>query len=227
MQNNAPQSNIIKRTPSKQCTSYSPYRPSTQQNDVKRCNDIKNIENKIHKLEKTESELDGKVEYLEEKVELLSNKIANSMNCVDIIDDVDNRIDEMDIQISKLNGYIKPIVNRDRVKISIDNFCFESCINVTDIGNSHTEVHGVFKLSNLKINDINGKIKFNKTLIPSGISICDIYGTISIMNLENNVKYDGMIYFNKNIQYTLSNRPLIPIGIVFNALMMINFKIII
>ena len=76
-------------------------------------------------------------------------------------------------------------------------------------------------VNNLQISDTNGTC-----IITPDIIFTSIVGDISIVNSDINHIYQGVIYKdNNNIHITLSNRPIIPIGVNLNAIITIRLNL--
>lgn len=113
--------------------------------------------------------------------------------------------------------------NLKKHNIEIKNLSFCDKIMTSSCGNI-IDVCGSFKLDNLNIINSTGNIYIKN--LDFDLNNCVVTGYIKIYNTTNNIIYDGIIFNDNKIKYIISNRPVIPIGINMDAILLINYKII-
>jgi len=152
-----------------------------------------------------------------EKYDSLEHQI-NRINC--FLLDLSKEIDNMRIINNIYNGELKLAINGLCTNNRFDgNYLIIN--NKLDIWSEENK--------KIVINNSSGKICMNKFTK----NIKKISGIIKIYNNDNNQLYNGIITNDGreksgkiNIVYKLSNRPLIPLGIRFNGVIMIKMTAI-
>ena len=162
------------------------------------------LRKKIHFIRKT-------VDMNYSGIEELNKKINDLYNCAPCGDNTEKSCDSSRHRCASY------------CDIEIDNLSFCEKIPMS-VSNTVREFIGTFKICDFKISNIAGYINILDFEID--LSNYVTLGYLKIVNTSNNVIYDGIIYSDTQIRYIISNRPVIPIGISINAILLINFKIV-
>lgn len=201
-------------------------KPNKDSHNIKylldRINNIESILNDCT-LKKKIEENENDIKKLGCYVKKISNKISN----------IDNKLKKIQNHNSESNNNCcsscddnkgQPHTTISSIPICIKGFALNLHINIFSIGD-YVEVYGMYKITNFKVIDTE-----------NSICLCDrkidlhknyVMGSLSIMVHCNGTKYTGTIYSTDDtIKYIISNRPIIPIGLSLNVVLLINFKII-
>lgn len=163
------------------------------------------------------------------------------VHIIDDITDINNQITTLyklnDITTQKFNDTFNKVQTLNNHNILSPNNQYNltflniiiNSLNINDDINCITcgrlkHITKTYVLTNFKMTDLSGIILMSGL---GDLSNCDIGGDLFILATDTNIMYQGIIYKkNNDIKYTLSNRPIIPIGISMNIIMYINFKVI-
>lgn len=154
------------------------------------------------------------INLIEKKIKSLEDNLCSntSLNTelnekVDIITDLLSTIDSIG-KISNIE------IDIESLKITIPSKSY-SMNGIIHIDNS-------MHFANTKLLQ-TGIIKLNKNIDFTKFMVC---GTLCIYCTDNNIIYNGIVMTNPNINYLMSNRPILPIGIPLNGYINISLKII-
>ena len=110
------------------------------------------------------------------------------------------------------------------INVVINNLSINTCLSC-DITKHFTTVSGTYQSNNIRVHNLKGIIELGGIKI-NEINNIDIYGQISIYNTENGTLFSGIVHIvNGNIEYILSNRPLIQIKTSFSGIISLFIKI--
>lgn len=122
------------------------------------------------------------------------------------------------IIIDEIKNNVREDESRN-VNILIKNLSVNTSM-MCDITKHFITISGTFQSNNIKIHNLRGNIELN------GINVNNnMYGNVSIFNTENGTIFNGMIIVtNGNIEYVLSNRPLIQMKTSFSGTISLFIK---
>lgn len=227
------------------CDKYNNQNIYVKSNEENNHNNIENIKKSINKLSCQLVTLSDKINNMENKI-IKNNEQINYYK-QNISDNFNNnhicqfKNDKM-IDISKIKNQV------DKLKLDFQNCLpsnfslelvfenFKSPTNVLKVhcmqNRNYFEIIGSIVLNSLSIETTYGKILFKN--FNHLFNNCVLSGVINIYNEDTNHIYSGIIFphldnkSNNNkkiIMNKLSNRPIIPIGISFKAIISINIQI--
>jgi len=182
-----------------------------------------------------------KIENLEEENRKNSAIIRNINNSADN-DDIKILFDNVHYIREKINNIDGDLYNLSKNKFSefvitlfFDNISIKNNFKTTCLENyNFWFVNGNQEFCSIIIKDITGKLSFSgfeKFTKNNKLSKhCTINGSIKILNLETDHIYSGIIYSQsvkekKIVNFKLSNRPMIPIGLKFKGIISIDIQI--
>lgn len=219
--NNNNNSNIVPICPTVvRHPQHSSLNPSTY---VQRQNNYEFKQNINHIKQSCNNSCTVELECLESE-QIKTKKMIKNMNVE--IDDINNSICKLESKINKISC-VDLESKCEKIGGSIKKLgleCMEFVFN--KYNDNCITIEGVYKASKLKIKDTEGIIKFYTDQIPlNSLSFQDVLGNINILNIDNQTIYSGFVTYDNSFQYILSNRPIVPIGVPFNAIIKIKIKI--
>lgn len=196
------------------------------------CNNIKNSDKHKHKLncvnELSDSFTDIHCVHKPSKSNDYNNHNNHNNHC-----NYNNHNNNLNEEIIKLNKEICDLKHKVRELTCNNNI--DIC-NIVEIKNLDIKGHFVIyqtedilnfiysNTTNITIKDLIGEIHVDTNCL---IDIDNIFGNITIINIDNGNLYNGLIcYENNKIKYVLSSRPVIPLNICMKVKIYIDFKII-
>lgn len=197
---------------------------------------IYSIRKRIHFMKKTIDDNSNEIFELNKKIKHL----YNHHNCK-----CDDKYDVSEITDKTCNNYTDSIKHcndnysdnvhkshescknnsESSLDIEIQNMSLYEKVKIYNHNDKYIEAYGTYKIESLKITDMNGAIYISGL----NINLCeyDAQGTIKIIDNNTNIFYDGVIIKDgDNLKYVMSGRPVIPIGICINVILMINCNLI-
>lgn len=169
--------------------------------------------NFINLLEKYNNNNQCKNKELSDGINNCKKKIDN---LVKRIKTIENKLSNL-LEINVVNNHIV----QNKINVKIPKLSMDTGLTMEKRGNI-IEINGSLNPSFIKICDLQGFIFMDKNKIKD---INDIFGLINIYNIENGTIYSGIIYYDNDIKYILSNRPLAPLNVIFFGLINIMIKI--
>jgi hypothetical protein len=177
---------------------------------VQQCNTVTNMSNALDskmanvddKLSANNSTFDAKVLSVSDKINQLTNHIMT------VHDTIAN--------------------NQTTNEIIIDNILPNNTLLVDTVSclamGSMIYINNAFKTFTLLLESVSGVITFSE---PYDATKYNITGIISIFNASIGAIYDGVVYVsNGEVQYTLSNDPIVPLNVQFEGILHIYLKVI-
>jgi hypothetical protein len=79
-------------------------------------------------------------------------------------------------------------------------------------------VHGFVK-SCMKVKSLKGCVT-----ISDACNSVNVYGTIDVYNFDSDVLYRGIIYYDGGVKYSMSTKPLMPLCLEFNGMVIVNIN---
>lgn len=191
---------------------------------VQRQNNYEFQQNINHIKQSCSNNCSAEIECLEEKQNKTSRLIKNLNIEIDSIGDTIGELESKVNKISYNNNHDNKCEKIGGIIKKLGLECMEFYLN--QIGDTCITIEGIYKTSKLKVVDTKGLIKFYTDQIPfNEISCEDVMGSVSILNLDNKTMYSGLITYDSGLQYILSNRPIVPLGVPFSAIVKIRIKI--
>jgi len=133
------------------------------------------------------------------EIKNLECKISKQINCHKVCSDDDRH---------------KSISRSSKIRIVIDNLSLCNCFNA-EVKDNYVVIFGTYVSNCIKVCDLSGSIKIDDI---ATFNINNVFGNIILYNSDNGTIYNGLVCIVGNcLEYTLSNKPLIPIGTSFSG----------
>lgn len=154
-----------------------------------------------------------------------NNDICNTI--CDNIDDVRTEIKNLEYKLinrndKKAEDNCENKIECKKIRATIENMSINTCL-IFEKNMNCTTIFGNYYSKSIMLCDLSGTIKLDDLSFNSNDTV---YGHITICNLDNSTVFNGIVHIADNeLQYLLTNRPLIQIGAPFKGVINILVKI--